>query len=136
MRLVLWLGLGLILGASGLGLPAPPWFLTLAHLASGVFLFIAGWELEFLELKSRRRFFALVFAGSFFVPFLVGYAVFQNLFLAAALSISALPVAVQILKEKGLYGTPFSREAITLASLVAIGLSTSILAIPLVPKAK
>jgi len=45
----------------------------------------------------------------------------QNAFLAVAIRISALPVAIQILKEKNRYDSEFGRRAITIASFCDIG---------------
>ncbi|MBV2169992.1 MAG: cation:proton antiporter [Bdellovibrio sp.] len=121
MKFVGWLVLGLLLGPSISNFPQPSWFSTLAQIAGGIFLFFAGWELKFLDLWKDRRFYLWNFLGAFGVPFVAGYLYFNhNLFMAIALGLSALPVAIQILKEKKLYDTALARRAITLASLCDI----------------
>lgn len=121
MKFVGWLTLGLLLGPSLWNVPQPSWYGQLAQIAGGIFLFFAGWEMRFLDLRKDAKFYFLVFLGTFLVPFLAGYFLFsQNLFLAVALGISALPVAIQILKEKGLYDSVLARRTITLASLCDI----------------
>lgn len=121
MKFILWLVVGLALGPSLLKLEPPAWFGMLSQIAGGVFLFLAGWEMRFLNLASDRKFYFLVFLGAFLVPAIAGGFFFENFFMAMALGISALPVAIQILKEKGLYATLFSRRAVTLASLCDLG---------------
>lgn len=121
MKFILWLVLGLALGPSLLAVEAPSWYGMLSQVAGGIFLFLAGWEMRFLNLNSDRRFYFLVFLGTFLVPAAAGWFFFENFFMAMALGISALPVAIQILKEKGLYATLFSRRAVTLASLCDLG---------------
>lgn len=121
MKLVVWLVLGLLLGPSLGKIPLPRWYSDLAQVAGGLFLFFAGWELQFLGLWKDRRFYALTFLGAFGVPFFAGFLFFNhNLFMAVALGLSALPVAIQILKEKNLYDSNLARRAITLASLCDI----------------
>ncbi len=71
-----------------------------------------------LDLRKDARFYFVGFVGSFLVPFVGGYFIFRgNLFLSVSVSISALPIAIQILKEKGLYDSLLARRAITLASI-------------------
>lgn len=121
MRFIAWLVLGIVIGPSVLHVPVPVWYPTVAQAAGGLFLFLAGWELRFLNLAKERKFYALLFVGSFVVPFLAGFWLLGfNTFLAVAISISALPVAIQILKEKNLYDSDLSRKVVTLSSLCDI----------------
>lgn len=118
MRFILWLTIGLLLGPSFLGFEKTPFLQTVSQSAGGLFLFLAGFELRFSHLKEDKVFYRLGFIGSFIIPVVVGYFAFEkNLFMAFAMGISALPVAIQILKEKGLYKTLLSERALTLASL-------------------
>ncbi|MEN0058896.1 MAG: cation:proton antiporter [Bdellovibrio sp.] len=118
MKFILWLSCGLLLGPSAFNLSQPPGMGVVAQIAGALFLFFAGWEIRFINWRQDRRFYAWTFLGSFGVPFLAGYFFFEkSVFIAVALAISALPVAVQILREKGLYNTPLGHRAITLASV-------------------
>ncbi|AHI06721.1 Na/H antiporter [Bdellovibrio bacteriovorus W] len=121
MRFILWLTLGLILGPSWLGIEKTPLLQTVIQSAGGLFLFLAGFELRFSHLKEDKIFYRMGFIGSFVIPVVIGYFAFErNLFMAFAMGISALPVAIQILKEKGLYKTLLAERALTLASLCDI----------------
>jgi Kef-type K+ transport system membrane component KefB len=122
VKFILWLVLGMALGPTILAIKPPEWYASLSQIAGGVFLFLAGWEMRFLNLKEDRKFYALLFIGSFLVPVIAGWFFFNgNIFMAMAMGISALPVAIQILKEKGLYNTILARRAITLSSLCDLG---------------
>ncbi|UOF01184.1 cation:proton antiporter [Bdellovibrio reynosensis] len=121
MQLVLWLVVGLVLGPSLLGITMPAFFKPLSSLAGALFLALAGWELRFLDFKNNKNFYAKVFVGTFIFPFFFSYFCFQqNYFIGLALAISALPITIQILKEKDLYETDLARKTVTLASLVDI----------------
>lgn|GEM_PF-1796609 len=121
MKFIAWIVLGLLLGPSLANVVQPSWYSTVSQLAGGIFLFLAGWEMRFLNLRQEARFYALVFVGSFIIPCLIGYFLLgQKIFLALAMGISALPVAIQLLKEKGLYNTLLAKRTITLASLCDI----------------
>lgn len=118
MKFIIWVGLGLILGPSVLNLEPPAWLTMLQSIAGGVFLFFAGWELRLLKTRVGAGFYGIIFAGTFLFPLIGGYFLLgQNLFLAVAMSLSALPVAIQILKEKNRYDTALARDVITIASL-------------------
>lgn len=121
MKFILWLVTGLMLGPSLFSLHTPGWFHLISQCAGGLFLFFAGWEMRFLNLKTDRHYYLLLFLGCFIIPVTMGWFFFANLFMAMAIGISALPVAIQILKEKGLYNSDLSRRAITLASLCDLG---------------
>ncbi|KYG65931.1 hypothetical protein AZI86_02345 [Bdellovibrio bacteriovorus] len=121
MKFILWLIFGLLLGPSVLAIKSPEWFNGASQAAGGIFLFLAGWEMRFLNLYPDRKFYLLAFVGSFVVPAVTGWVVFQNFFMAMAMGISALPITIQLLKEKGLYATSLARRSITLASLCDIG---------------
>lgn len=121
MRFALWLVIGLALGPSFLNATAPTWYGVATQVSGALFLFLAGWELRFLDLKKDAKFYVLCFIGAFIVPVICGYVLLgQHAFLALAMGISALPVAVQILKEKNLYHTVLARQAITVASICDI----------------
>lgn len=121
MMFIGWLVFGLLLGPSLWSVNPPSWFAPVSQIAGGAFLFLAGWEMRFLDLKKDCRFYFLMIIGSFLIPVFAGLLFFQgNLFVGFALGISALPVAIQILKEKGLYNTTLARRAITLSSLCDI----------------
>lgn len=121
MKFVGWLVLGIILGPSLFNVVQPSWFSSISQIAGGIFLFFAGWEMRFLNLRKDARFYSLVFVGCFLVPCIFGYVLLgQKIFLALAMGISALPVAIQLLKEKGLYDTHLAKRTITLASLCDI----------------
>ncbi len=110
--------LGLCLGPAFFKVEMPTWLSTASNISGGVFLFLAGWEIRFLDLRREARFFAICFFGAFGVPFLAGYLLFDgHLFIAAALGISALPVAIQILREKQRYDSELGRKTVTLAGL-------------------
>lgn len=118
MRFIGLLVLGLAIGPAIFNFPKPLWLGIVSQLAVGLFLFFAGFEIRFLGFQRSKKFFGMLFTGSFLVPAVICFFIFdRNLFLAVALSISALPVAIQILKEKDLFDTQFGREAITTASL-------------------
>ncbi len=118
MRFIIWLSLGLLIGPSVLGLPRVAALTTLGEIAGGIFLLFAGWELKFLASRRESPYYTTIFLGSFVVPVLVAYWFFDgHRFLALAIGISALPVAIQILKEKGIFRTPLGREVVTVASL-------------------
>ena len=118
MKFIAFLIAGLAMGPACLAIDRPSWIGTASQLAVGLFLFFAGFELQFLGFLKARRFFAILFSGSFILPASICYFLFdRNLFLAVALSISALPIAIQILKEKNLFDSQLAREAITTSSL-------------------
>lgn len=121
MRFILWLTTGLLLGPLLLGLEKTPLIQTVIQSAGGLFLFLAGFELKFSHLREDKVFYRLGFIGSFIIPVVIGFFAFErNLFMAFAMGISALPVAIQILKEKGLYKTLLAERTLTLASLCDI----------------
>lgn len=118
MRFVGWLFLGVLLGPSFFSLAYPSWMVPLGQVAGGLFMFLAGWELRFLDISKDRRFYFWAFIGAFVFPVFVGWFLFKgHLFLALAMGISALPVAIQLLKEKGLYTSLLGRRVLTVASL-------------------
>lgn len=121
MQLIVWLLFGILLGPSIGNVPQAAWLQTVSQIAGGAFLFFAGWEMRFLNLRTDAKFYTICFAGAFGIPFVVGYfALSRNIFLGLAMGISALPVAVQILKEKGRYNSDLARKTITVACLCDI----------------
>ena len=118
MKFIAFLIAGIAIGPALFDVAKPVWLGVVSQLAIGLFLFIAGFEIRFLGFLRSKKFFGTVFVGSFILPAILCFFMFdRNLFLAVALSISALPVAIQILKEKNLFDTELAREAITVSSL-------------------
>ncbi|MEU5188918.1 cation:proton antiporter [Streptomyces klenkii] len=125
---------GLLLGPSLLGLlpgdlpgllfppQARPHLATVAQVGIALFMFTAGWELDFHPLRGRLRSVLTVTTASLTVPFTLAVAVSAVLlaqrpavtspgtpagafvvFMGIVLSISALSVLVRIMKENGLH---------------------------------
>lgn len=112
---------GLLLGPSALKIEFPHWLSVVSQIAGGFFLFLAGWEIKFLGLRRHTKLYSALFGGAFLLPFVAGLLFYPGKwFIAAAFGISALPVAIQILREKSRYDSELGRTAITLASLCDI----------------
>jgi Kef-type K+ transport system membrane component KefB len=98
-----------------------------------VFMFVVGMELEVGNLREKARSAVLISQTGILVPFLFGMAsaVFLHsryagagtsftafaLFLGIAMSITAFPVLVRILAERGMAKTPLGSAAITCAAV-------------------
>ncbi|QDK39487.1 cation:proton antiporter [Bdellovibrio sp. NC01] len=135
MKLFLFLLIGLLLGPSALGWRFPTEVSSLVAVCSNLFLFVAGLE---LSLKKTREPFSKAVKlsfGAFLPPFIVGLlmafflitdgngqplAMNTAIFIAIALSVSALPVAIQILKDLGLYESEMGRLIVSAATLCDI----------------
>ncbi|MEC3978119.1 cation:proton antiporter [Amycolatopsis sp. H20-H5] len=133
---------GLLLGPSMLGFFAPgpqAWLFPapvlaavqqLAQIGLVAFVFLLGWDQDARELRSSGRAAALVGLTCLVVPFgsglLIGIPLSAGqprgqlpsaLFLALALSITALPVLARVLDELGLTGRRIGRLVISAAVL-------------------
>lgn len=118
MRLLLWILLGIFLGPTGLGMTYPPWFGILAQIVGAAYLFDAGSELRWGRFIKEKTYFFKLFSLSFFFPFVVGFFYFdKSVLIALALSITALPVIVQVLKEKQLSSATLGQNALVVGSL-------------------
>ena len=136
---------GIVLGPSLLGAVAPNVFAFLfppasigllklfAEIGVLLFLFAVGLELDVGHLRSRAQTAIVVSHASIVVPYFlgVGLAFFLYtdlappgvgflpfaLFMGIAMSITAFPVLVRILKERGLFGTHLGSTAVTAAAV-------------------
>jgi len=124
---------GVLLGPSILGWVAPMPGTDLAgKIAAGLFLFVAGMEIDLSTVARERRTalavglcglvfpFALGFAAGWFAPGALeigaaGDRASGATFFGIALSISALPVIARTLMNLGLYRTPFGMTVIAAA---------------------
>jgi Kef-type K+ transport system membrane component KefB len=136
---------GLALGPSVLGAAAPGLFTalfparsiaplaTLSQLGVLLFMFVVGLRLDLDVLRGRTRTAVLTSHTSIIVPFLLGLALAQrlgpefvgatarghafDLFVAAAMSVTAFPVLARILTERGLLHTRVGAVAIASAAV-------------------
>ncbi|WP_413578285.1 cation:proton antiporter [Bdellovibrio sp. HCB290] len=133
MRLFLFLFLGLILGPSFLEIGFPKIANQAASICSHLFLLTAGMELSFKKMGQQLLPAAKLSIGAFVFPFLAGLIAAMvilrdtplagpetYIFVALALAISALPVAIQILKDLKLYHSDLGRLIIATATLCDI----------------
>ncbi|WNI16429.1 cation:proton antiporter [Actinacidiphila sp. ITFR-21] len=126
-----------------------PVLTAVAQLALVLFLFAVGYELDLGLLRGRRAVWAVALGG-FAIPMLTGIATalfFRRgfaavnggnpvdatfvLFLAVALSITAVPVLAAVIRDQGLSGTVAGAVAMAAAGLVDV-LSWPVLAFVLV----
>lgn len=129
---------GLALGPSVLGdrsaalfpLDGRPLLKIIATLGLVTFMFLIGLELDLGHLKGRRRAAASVALVGTVIPFALGVLLALvlhpyhddaellpfALFIGAAMSITAFPVLVRILKERGLYDRPLGAVATAAAA--------------------
>lgn len=136
---------GILLGPSFLGAFAPGVFETLfpassigllklfAEIGVLLFLFSVGLELDVDRLRGQARTAIVVSHASIVAPYFLGvgaglflytehappgvrFAPFA-LFMGIAISITAFPVLVRILKEKGLFGSRIGNTAVTAAAV-------------------
>jgi Kef-type K+ transport system membrane component KefB len=127
MKLVLFLCIGLILSPTLLALKQPSFAPMLFTWAACGFLFVAGLELSFKKVRAQLKPALILSTGAFILPFVVGLLAAPLilpgassrtiLFLAIALSVSALPVIIQFLREAKVYGTPVGRLIVATATL-------------------
>jgi Kef-type K+ transport system membrane component KefB len=136
---------GIVLGPSLLGAVAPGVFEFLfppastgllklfAEIGVLLFLFTVGLELDVDRIRARAQTAVVVSHASIVVPYFLGvavslvlYAEFAPpgvgflpfaLFMGIAMSITAFPVLVRILKERGLFGTHLGSTAVTAAAV-------------------
>ncbi len=136
---------GILVGPSVLGAVFPGAFASLfpprstellqlfAQIGVILFLFAVGLELDLDLLRRRARTALFVSHASIVVPYFLGvvlalglYREFAppgtrflafGLFMGIALSITAFPVLVRILKDRGLMGTPLGNTAVTCAAV-------------------
>jgi Kef-type K+ transport system membrane component KefB len=136
---------GILVGPSVLGALAPGAFAFLfpphstellqlfAQIGVILFLFAVGLELDLDLLRRRARTALFVSHASIVVPYFLGvvlalglYREFAppgtrflafGLFMGIALSITAFPVLVRILHDRGLIGTPLGNTAVTCAAV-------------------
>jgi Kef-type K+ transport system membrane component KefB len=136
---------GIVLGPSVFGALSPQWFgflfeksslgmlKLLAEIGVLLFLFVVGLELDVSRLRSRAHTAVVVSHASIIVPYFLGvalsFALYSRLappnvsfaafalFLGIAMSITAFPVLVRILNERGLSGTFLGNTAVTCAAV-------------------
>lgn len=135
MKLFLFLTLGILLGPSALGIAYPPELSGFVTLCANMFLFVAGLELSLRKTKECLPQALRLSVGAFALPFFVGlltvwillksgnnqsFSMQSWFFLAIALAVSALPVAVQILKDLKIYNTDIGRLIISTATICDI----------------
>mgnify|MGYP006258208655 CR=1 FL=1 len=124
-----------LLGPSFFNISYPQNFSGFVTLSANMFLFVAGLELSLRKTKECLPQALRLTAGAFILPFVVGlltawlllkssdgqqFSVQSWFFLAIALAVSALPVAVQILKDLKIYNTDIGRLIISTATLCDI----------------
>lgn len=122
MLLVIYISIGLVLGPSFLNLSGNE---ALFSFCAQGFLLVAGLELSIRHLKQHLAGSLKIALGAFLFPFVVGMLAAPLLvgpsssavILALALSISALPVIVQILKDLKIYDTKVGHIAISAATV-------------------
>lgn len=119
--------LGLILGPSGFHLSAPP--ALLFKICAAGFLFVSGLECSVQGMSRHLKVVVGISLGSFLVPFILGYFLapafgletFSSSWVfATALSVSALPVIIQILRERSLLQHLLGQIVVASASLCDI----------------
>lgn len=118
---------GIVLGPAVLGLVEPNAALSgIASLAIFLVILAAGLEMSFQDVVSAIRgrgfvvglaAFALPFAAGAFVAWAFDLDLMRTIFIGLCVSITALPVAVKMLDDMGMLGTPIGRYAISTAIL-------------------
>ena len=136
---------GIVLGPSLLGAVAPSVFQFLfppastdllklfAEIGVLLFLFTVGLELDVDRIRARAQTAVVLSHASIVVPYFLGVALSLvlytefapagvgflpfALFMGIAMSITAFPVLVRILKERGLFATPLGSTAVTAAAV-------------------
>lgn len=108
-----------------------PLLKVLATLGLVIFMFLIGLELDLAHLVGRRRVAIAVASAGTVIPFVLGvllaFVLYSRhsttdfpafaVFIGAAMSITAFPVLVRILKERGLYHRPLGVVATASAAL-------------------
>jgi Kef-type K+ transport system membrane component KefB len=136
---------GILLGPSLLGWLSPDTFVFVfpteslgvlqlfSQIGVCVFMFVVGLELDVTNLRRRAQTAFVVSHSSIMVPYLLGvvsslllYKTFAApgtsfvtfaLFMGIAMSITAFPVLVRILNDRGIAGTPLGATATTCAAV-------------------
>lgn len=128
-KLLVYLTIGILWGPSGFNFPVPTWMGSVLSGASLFYLIVAGLELKLRAHRSWFRQSLLIALFSFSIPFFFGFWMGEALgtgsfpsrwILATALSVSALPVIIQILRERKLLGSQTGNIVICAASLCDI----------------
>ncbi|MGH3867000.1 MAG: cation:proton antiporter [Pseudonocardiaceae bacterium] len=115
---------------------------ALANIGVAVFMFIVGLELDRTVLHGKIRVATTLSLSSVLLPFVLGvalafYLATQHvtpdrtsfvLFIGAALSVTAFPVLVRILRDRGMHRSPLGVLACTCAALADV-LAWSLLAV-------
>ncbi|MBO9668033.1 MAG: cation:proton antiporter, partial [Bdellovibrio sp.] len=132
MKVFIFLIIGLAFGPSFLNISLPPETPTLFSICTYGFLFVGGLELSLKIARQNFRQAVRLSLGAFILPFIVGiltalfifrgteFKISNVLFLAIALSVSALPVAIQFLKDMNLYRSQLGNLIISAATLCDI----------------
>jgi Kef-type K+ transport system membrane component KefB len=115
-----------------------PSLTALAQIAVVIFMFAVGYEIDFRALRGHGRAVPLVASSAFAVPLGLGVALvllFRSgfaavgethesrsfvLFMGVAMSITAMPVLVAILRERGLAGTTVGVTATAAAGIMDV----------------
>ncbi len=128
-KLLVYLTVGILCGPSGFNFPVPSWMGSVLSGASLFYLIVAGLELNLRAHRSWFRQSLLIALFSFSIPFFFGFwmggalgteSFSSRWILATALSVSALPVIIQILRERKLLGSQTGNIVICAASLCDI----------------
>lgn len=111
---------------------------VLAQVAIVLFMFVVGYELDWRALRGRRRAAPLIAAGALLLPMLLGagsvladrsgFAALGEahpsrslvLFMAVALSITALPVLAAIVRDRGMAGSTAGTTATIAAGIMDV----------------
>ncbi|MEV6752606.1 cation:proton antiporter [Streptomyces sp. NPDC051214] len=116
-----------------------PFLTVLSQIAIVIFMFVVGYEMDWRQLRQGGRAAATVALCAFLVPAALGvgsvglfHGAFDAvqpgradgrafwLFMAVAVSVTALPVLAAIVRERGLAGTPEGTVATTAAALMDV----------------
>ncbi len=127
MSFPIYVLLGLILGPSGFHMSAPP--AILFKICAAGFLFASGIECSFMGMSRHLKVVVGMSLGTFVIPFILGIFLAplfgletfaSSWVFATALSVSALPVIIQILRERSLLHHLLGQIVIATASLCDI----------------
>jgi len=127
------------------GLPEDDVFIAITNLSIFFLMLLAGIELHPREIAGAAKSAAVVALGGMFLPLVAGmalgwwflpdsdYKLAQALFLATALSITAVPVSVRVLMDLNKLKTPLGKTIVSaavfddIASLVLLAILTAII---------
>lgn len=118
---------------------AVPYISVIAQLAVVIFMFTVGYEINFRSMRGHGRSALLVAAGALLIPLALGSGIAVGgrhafraigeqhasgrsfvLFIAVAISITALPVLAAIVRERGIAGTTVGVVATTAAGFMDV----------------